>query len=93
MSARNPTCAAHGVDAHSRLCQLDDAGVPMLEGPTRFDLAVSTTVRVWRCSDCGTEAPWSATHTYSGSLECRRCQGIAVNHVSCGCKSARKAAS
>lgn len=88
MNAKNSSCAAHAIDSHSRVCQLDERGnlIPFVFGAAQGMATMVVSVRLWRCSDCGTEAPWSPKHSFRGALECRQCQGMVVNHVSCGCK-------
>jgi len=40
-------------------------------------------VRLWRCSNCDTEAEWDKRWRYFGSIECSRCWAPRMDVVAC----------
>lgn len=40
-------------------------------------------VRVWKCSYCGEEGPWSDGYEYYGTIECRSCNMAGIDEVRC----------
>lgn len=40
--------------------------------------------RIWRCSYCGSEGPWSDDHSYHGNMECPKCGTSQIDRVHCG---------
>ena len=51
---------------------------------------VGTSPRTWRCTDCGTLAPWAEGWMYFGNLECRSCQRTQIDRVFCPVCAAKK---
>jgi len=39
--------------------------------------------RIWRCSCCGQDAPWTDGWIYVGTVKCRRCEYGRVESVAC----------
>lgn len=50
-------------------------------------------VRIWRCSHCKTQGPWTEAHGYFGNLECRKCSAPEMKFVWCSdnCMNALRA--
>ena len=44
---------------------------------------VADGVRLWRCSGCGTEAPWGESWSYYGDAECPHCWRTTIEWVAC----------
>lgn len=40
-------------------------------------------VRHWTCSICKSHKPWSDSHQYFGSMECKHCKRCEVDRVTC----------
>ncbi len=46
--------------------------------------------RLWRCSGCSTEGPWSKSWTYYGNMECKHCGYAHMDWVACSAECAKK---
>jgi len=48
--------------------------------------------RIWTCSNCGNKSVWTKSHTQLSAIECRNCERLIIEWVSCS-EKCRKALS